>query len=120
MVGMIVARQSCRKRNITSTTSAIASSSVLSTSRIESEMTVVLSKATSYLRPGGKLFEQALELGAHTVVDVEGVGRRQLRHADADRVASVEPEAARVRLGSDLGAADVARGARGCRRCSSG
>ena len=59
---------------------------------------------------------EARELRAHTVVDVEGVGRRQLRHAHADRVASVEPETARVRLGSDLGAADVAAGGRACRR----
>ena len=61
---------------------------------------------------------EALELRAHTGVDVEGVRRRQLRHADADRVASVEPEAARVGLGSNLGAADVAEADEACRRCS--
>src|SRR3954470_3938591 len=57
MVGMTVARQSCRNRNMTSTTRAMASSSVLRTSRMESEMTVVLSNAISYLRPGGKLLD---------------------------------------------------------------
>ena len=40
MAGMSVVRQFCRKRNITRTTSTMASASVLSTSRIDSRTTV--------------------------------------------------------------------------------
>ena len=55
IVGMIVLRQSCRNRNITSTTSAMASSSVVTTSRMESCTTVAVSNDTWYFMPGGKL-----------------------------------------------------------------
>src|SRR5437868_3324031 len=55
--GMTVERQSWRNRKITMITSAIASSKVLTTSLIESETTFVVSKATLYFSPGGKLFE---------------------------------------------------------------
>ena len=53
IAGMSVVRQFCRKRNITRTTSAIASSSVVMTSRIDSATTVVVSNATSTFSPGG-------------------------------------------------------------------
>ena len=56
---MIVARQSSRKRKITTMTMAIASASVTSTSRIESPTTVVESKAMAYSSPGGKLFDSS-------------------------------------------------------------
>ena len=80
MVGMIVLRQSCRNRNMTSTTSAIASSSVLSTSRIESETTVVVSKAILILeRPAGTTASTSRSSSAVTwLYDVERVRRRQL------------------------------------------
>ena len=51
--GMTVLRQSCRNTNITSTTRPIASSSVMSTSLIDSDTTMVLSKASSCCMPGG-------------------------------------------------------------------
>ena len=44
--GMIVLRQVCRKTKMTSTTSAIASASVLRTSLIDSSTTSVVLKAT--------------------------------------------------------------------------
>ena len=56
IVGMIVLRQSCRNRNITSTTRPMASSSVMTTSRIESCTTVAVSNDTWYFMPGGKFF----------------------------------------------------------------
>ena len=54
IAGISVVRQFWRNRNMTSTTSAIASSSVVTTSRIDSATTVVVSKATSIFSPGGK------------------------------------------------------------------
>ena len=55
IVGMSVLRQLCRNTNITSTTRAIASTSVLRTSLIDSSTTCVVLKATWYFRPGGKV-----------------------------------------------------------------
>src|SRR5271170_4211257 len=54
--GMTVARQSSRNRKITTMTMRIASSRVVTTSLTESPTTVVVSKATTYLIPGGKDF----------------------------------------------------------------
>ena len=54
--GMIVLRQFCRNRNITSTTSTSASASVFSTSTIDSRTTVTLSNASRHSSPGGKFF----------------------------------------------------------------
>src|ERR1041385_1179268 len=53
ITGISVARQLCRKMNITSTTSAIASSSVLTTSSIEMRMNVVESNGYDTDHPGG-------------------------------------------------------------------
>ncbi len=55
MVGMIVLRQFWRNRNMTRTTSTIASASVMSTSLIDSRTTATLSNARRHSRPGGKL-----------------------------------------------------------------
>src|SRR5271169_2068684 len=57
--GMIVARQSSRKKKITMMTIRIASSSVVTTSRTESPTTVVVSNAMTYLIPGGKDFDSS-------------------------------------------------------------
>ena len=54
--GMMVLRQFCRNRNITSTTSSSASPRVFNTSTIDSRTTVTLSKASCHSRPGGKFF----------------------------------------------------------------
>ena len=54
--GMMVARQSSRKRKMTAITMTTASISVTSTSRIDSPTAVVESKAMAYSRPGGKFF----------------------------------------------------------------
>src|SRR5436190_17918975 len=55
--GITVERQSCRNTNMTMITSAMASSRVVTTSLMESATTFVVSKATLYFNPGGKLFE---------------------------------------------------------------
>src|SRR5947207_601004 len=60
IAGISVVRQFCRNRNMTSTTSAMASASVVTTSRIDSATTVVVSKATSILSPGGKRSDNLL------------------------------------------------------------
>src|SRR5579862_6372258 len=60
IAGMTVARQSSRKRKITAITIMIASSNVEMTSLTESPMTVVVSKATTYLIPGGNDFESSI------------------------------------------------------------
>src|SRR5438045_6337554 len=57
--GMMVARQSSRKRKITIMTMRIASSSVVTTSFAESPTTVVVSKAMTYFIPGGKDFDNS-------------------------------------------------------------
>src|SRR3984885_1853586 len=54
MAGMIVARQSSRKKKITIITMTMASPSVCTTSRIESPKKVVVSKGMTYSSPGGK------------------------------------------------------------------
>ena len=51
--GMSVARQFCRKRNITSTTSTVVSTKVYSTSCIELRTTSVVSRAIWYSTSGG-------------------------------------------------------------------
>jgi hypothetical protein len=48
MVGIKVARQLCRNANITSTTSAMASISVFTTSSIDRRMKAVLSRGKAY------------------------------------------------------------------------
>ena len=53
IAGISVVRQFCRNRNMTSTTRPIASASVVTTSRIDSDTTVVVSNATSIFSPGG-------------------------------------------------------------------
>jgi len=63
--GMMVARQSSRKRKMTTMTMVMASARVTRTSRMESPTTVVESKATAYLRPGGKLLESSTSLALH-------------------------------------------------------
>src|SRR5438552_13229635 len=57
--GIIVARQSSKKRKITMMTMRIASSSVVTTSLTDSPTTVVVSKAITYLIPGGKDLESS-------------------------------------------------------------
>ena len=55
MAGMSVLRQFCRNRNITRMTRTMASTSVTSTSLIDSRTTPTLSKASRHSSPGGKL-----------------------------------------------------------------
>src|ERR1017187_4169220 len=54
--GMMVARQSSKKRKITAITIRSEERRVVTTSRTESPTTVVVSKAITYLIPGGKDF----------------------------------------------------------------
>ena len=92
---------------MTSTTSAIASASVISTSRIDSATTWVVLNATWYFRPGGKCSDEPVELGADPALDVERVGRRQLHHAEADGVDALEAQLRCVGFGAELHRADV-------------
>src|ERR1700719_2098749 len=57
IAGINVLRQSCKNKKITAITSAIACSSVIITSRIDSLTTLVVSKATAYFSPGGKFLD---------------------------------------------------------------
>src|SRR5260221_405456 len=57
IAGMNVLRQSCKNKKMTIITSAIACSSVIITSRIDSLTTLVVSKAIAYFSPGGKFFQ---------------------------------------------------------------
>ena len=107
IAGISVVRQFCRNRNMTSTTSPIASSSVVTTSRIDSETTVVVSKAISIFRPGGKRCDSRVDLRVDVAIDLQRVRGRQLQHAEADRVARVEARRRGVALRAELGAADV-------------
>ncbi|MNV79880.1 hypothetical protein D3C71_1734500 [compost metagenome] len=54
--GMIEARQVCRNRITTSTTRAMASSSVVTTALIESRTKMVVSYTASYFTSAGKVF----------------------------------------------------------------
>src|SRR6516164_11093795 len=57
MAGMTVARQSRRKRKMTTITIMIASPRVVTTSLIESPTTVVVSNGMMYLSPGGNVWD---------------------------------------------------------------
>src|ERR1700704_6105925 len=57
IAGINVLRQSCKNKNMTTITSAMACASVISTSRMDSLTTLVVSKAMAYFSPGGKVFE---------------------------------------------------------------
>src|SRR6187551_130119 len=81
MAGISVVRQFCRNRNITRMTSPSASTSVVITSRIDSDTTLVVSKATVIFSPGGKRLEP-FDLGVDVAVDLQRIGRRQLQHAE--------------------------------------
>ena len=106
-LGMTVARQSWRKRKMTTMTSTIASSSVFTTSRIDSRTAVVGLKAISYFIDGGKLTAQPAQRRADGGLQLQGVGVGLLKHAHADGVAAVEAEVQGIVLGAQL---------RACRR----
>ena len=61
--GMIVLRQFCRNRNITSTTSTMASASVFSTSMIDSRTTRDVVEREPPLEPGREVPLEARHLG---------------------------------------------------------
>ena len=84
--GMMVARQSSRKRKMTAMTMTMACASVTSTSRMESPTAVVESKAMAYLQARRKALREFVERGLCLAVHIERVGVRQLLHADAHRV----------------------------------
>ncbi len=67
--GISVARQFCRNRNTTRNTSAIASSSVITTSRIETLTKRVVSYTTECSSPGGKAcFSRAISADTRSAV----------------------------------------------------
>ena len=81
--GMMVARQSSRKRKMTTMTMTMASASVTSTSRMESPTTVVESKAIGVFQARRKALRELLQRGLGLPVHVERVGVGELLHADA-------------------------------------
>ena len=91
--GISVLRQSCRKTNITIITKMMASTSVFSTSRMESPTKVVVSKATAYFNPGGKRYRQPVEFRPHRLVHIQSIRGGQLGDADADAVIAIEAQA---------------------------
>ena len=107
IAGMIVLRQFCRNRNITRMTRPIASTSVHSTSTIDSRTTTTLSKATCHSRPGGKFCFEAIHLRDHALEHLDRVGRRQQRDAHALRLEAEEAQVRRIGFGAELDAADV-------------
>ena len=65
--GISVLRHSCRKINITNMTKKIASSSVFSTSCMESPTNVVVSNATWYSSPGGNRVDSLSSSSRHAL-----------------------------------------------------
>ena len=68
------------------------------------------------LQPGRKVLGEPVELGADVPVDLQRVGGRQLRHAEADRVRAVVAKGGRVVLSAQLACGRRLSGARACRR----
>ena len=87
---MNVLRQSCKKMKITNTTSPIASSRVISTSRMDSPITSVVSNAIAYFIPGGKFFDSRASSSLTRSVHVQRVGPGKLRYGDAHGIVAVE------------------------------
>ena len=107
--GISVARQLWRKTNITRTTRPTASSSVCTTSLIDSRTTVVVSNATRVLQARRKRPAQTQQLRLDAVADVESIGGRQSDHREAQRVESLKAQRRRVGFGAQLRRADVAQ-----------
>src|SRR5258708_1794506 len=101
IVGISVLRQVCRKMKMTMTTRMMASTSVFSTSRIESFTTCVVSSAIWYFSPGGKFFSSRSS-SAFTL----RVTSRALA-AEAEGVGGWEAEWRGVGLGAELGVTEV-------------
>ncbi len=110
--GMMVARQSCRKRKMTMTTMMTASPMVLTTSLTDSLMTRVVSTAMTPFRPGRIGFFEFGEDGAALLVDVECVAVESCLNTDADRfstgeVVTLEFEVGIVVFCTNLSVSDV-------------
>ena len=94
---------------MTSTTSAIASTSVISTSRIDSSTTCVVLKAIWYFMPGGKSADSRSisALTSRSTSSALAVGSWMTPNPTASK--PWKRSDARVGLGAELGAADVAQ-----------
>ena len=88
--GMIDARQVCRNRMTTSTTSAMASRSVCTTALIESadEYRGVVDDAV--IHPFREILLQLLHRGAHAIGDLNGVRAGRLEDWDRDGLLIIE------------------------------
>ena len=86
----------------------MASSSVRSTSLIDSLTTCGGVKGDGVLHAGREALGQALQLGAGIAIDGQGVGGGQLRDGEADGFVAVEAQIRGVGFGAQLGAAHVA------------
>ena len=71
-------------------TRTMASSSVVSTSRIDSPTASVVSNAFSILHAGREMLGQPVQFGKHQAVHFESIRGRKLGDAEAHRVVAVE------------------------------
>ena len=106
-VGISVARQSPRNRNITSTTRMMAPPSVITASRIDSPTISVEFPAEADLQARWEALRQPIQLGVCRLSDFERIRGRELDDGDADGVLAVELQNRTVVLGAELDAADV-------------
>ncbi len=107
MAGISVVRQFCRNRNMTSTTSAIASSKrrhhladrlCHHRRRIEGHLD---------LQAGRETLRQAGDFGVDVAVHLQGVRGRQLQHTEPDRVTPLIARRRAVALRAQFGAPDI-------------
>ena len=109
MIGMIAARQLCRKTMMTRTTSSIASSRVSCTALIDSLMNSVGFQMIRYSSPLGKLLAASVQLGLDAFGGGERVGAGPLGDAEDDGVGAREIGVDAIILGAELDPGDVAQ-----------
>ena len=107
MAGISVLRHVCRNTKITRTTSAIASTSVLRTSVIDSSTTSVVLTRDLILHSRRELRLEPFELGDDRSFEIQRVRCWQLDDAEANGFNALEPQLARIGLRTELGAPDV-------------
>ncbi len=108
-IGMIAARQLCRKTMMTRTTRIIASRSVFCTSLIDSLMNSVGFQMIRYSRPLGKVLEASASSRLDAFGSGERVGARPLGDAEDHAILAGEVGVDPVILGAELDPRHVAK-----------
>jgi hypothetical protein len=106
---MTTLRQPWRNRKITAITRTTASMSVVTTSSTEARTAKRGVGARGVAQAGREAGRASGQLGDHRVADLEGVGGRELEHAQADAGPAVEQHRGAVALGAQLDPTDVAQ-----------